>query len=465
MLTHALPKAANSKFPFLLLIAFLTVVFATGGSARNDAVQTVFLYPVSLAFLGCAMLTIQRHHIADNISLLCLIAAILALPALHLVALVPSLTESASDTAYFIFQSRSPIADVVATGTPLTPSSAGGWHSVQTLVIPLTVTLLGIQIDKEKKFFILSFLIFLSTMSGLLGLLQSISSPTAPIYFYQVSNSGAAVGLFANRNHAATLLACLFPMLSAYASSDHISAGENRRQRLIAAGIGVILVPLILVTGSRSGLLMAVVGLVGAALIYRAPVKFQSPMHGRITKTRDLRGFLAAFVAIGLALTTFLLSRAEAVERIFNQDVSESRAEFLLVSQKIFYDHFPWGVGPGTFVETYQFIEPTYLLDPSYLNRLHNDWAETALTFGAPGIIILFVGLLSYCRRSYRLWSISASSRRSLKLGRMASIALGIIGLASFSDYPLRTPIIMAVTAVLTLWLIDTDSAQPASEV
>jgi hypothetical protein len=42
--------------------------------------------------------------------------------------------------------------------------------------------------------------------------------------------------------------------------------------------------------------------------------------------------------------------------------------------------------------------------------------------------------------------------RSSVIFGRMAGVAIAILGIASVTDYPLRTPTFMCVFAVLTLW-------------
>jgi hypothetical protein len=71
---------------------------------------------------------------------------------------------------------------------------------------------------------------------------------------------------------------------------------------------------------------------------------------------------------------------------------------------------------------------------------------------GLPGIMIVVLLLFLYSRRNLVLWAKSDSQRRSIVFGRMAGIIMGMIAVASFFDYPLRTPMFMSIFALLALW-------------
>ena len=79
-----------------------------------------------------------------------------------------------------------------------------------------------------------------------------------------------------------------------------------------------------------------------------------------------------------------------AIERVFADTVFvNDRSEFWKASFPLFGLYRPIGFGPGGFVPAFYNIEPSTMLGAPYLNRLHNDWLETALTFGVPGILFL----------------------------------------------------------------------------
>ncbi|HEV7234382.1 MAG TPA: O-antigen ligase family protein, partial [Sphingorhabdus sp.] len=288
----------------------------------------------------------------------------------------------------------------------------------------------------------------------LLGLMQAIGEPGSSLYLYRITNNGSAVGFFANRNHAAVLLGCAFPMLAVFASSADGARGQHRFRHLLAAATAIVLIPLILVTGSRSGMISALLGIFAAFLLYR------QPRGRREDRSSHARGLTVARIsvvlgALGLAAVTYFFSRAEAVERLFAENLGAvGRTDFLIASVDLFWKYFPWGSGSGSFVEAFLIIEPTSSLDSTYLNRAHNDWAETAVTFGVLGLIILGASVFAFVRRTYRLWRAPNVNSREIILGRLASATIAIIAIASFSDYPLRTPFMLGLFAVFILWFV-----------
>lgn len=339
------------------------------------------------------------------------------------------------------------------TWRPLSVVPLSGWDSLISLFTPLAVILMGVQLTRDDLLGLLPLVVGLATFSGLLGLLQVIGDPQSSLYFYEITNNGSAVGLFSNRNHAATLLALLFPMLATFAAAAKHDGHVALLPRIIAPAIAIVAVPLILVTGSRSGLVSAVIGLVGATILYQRPSytrkgRGKNPDHFNAIVTFGGVGI------IGVAFLTYFLSRAEAVERLFrNTPGAYDRTDFWAVAVDLLFKYLSWGSGLGSFSETYRVLEPARLLDLSYLNRAHNDWIETAVTFGIPGIITISAVLIGLSLRIHRLWKHSDASKPVVRYGRLASVMIVMLGIASASDYPLRTPIMMGILALCVLWL------------
>lgn len=438
---------------FWVLAAFLTFLFATGGASRADVQSLVILRPVSVIVCAIALMTLRREHLEQHKWLLGSFIAIMVLALLHVVPLPPALWQSFAGRQDLVAVEK--LAGLSDIWRPLTLAPANGWHAILSLFVPLAVLLLGVQLNRDDLFRLLPLLIALAGISGLLGLLQAIGDPQSALYFYRITNNGSAVGLFANRNHAATLLACLFPMLAVFASTAKGTADEVRFRQLLAAAIAIVLVPLILVTGSRSGLVSAVIGIVAAALLYRRPTDVRSVRKGSPDRMKAVP-VLGGLAIVSLGFLTFFFSRAEAIERLFAEASGEdSRTDFWVVSVDLFWKHFPWGSGSGSFVEAFQILEPNYLLDATYLNRAHNDWVEIAVTFGLPGVIGLMLASVAFLWRSFELWRNADTNRRYVAFGRLASVCMAIIAIASVSDYPLRTPTMMGVFAILALWFTE----------
>lgn len=450
----------QTSFQFWLLASFVVLVFMMGGASRADAQSLIILRPVSVIVCGMAAITLRREHLIAHRWLVGAFVAISGVMAFHIVPLPPGLWPELPGRQLMVDIDR--LAAVGEIARPLSISPVDGRNSLYALSVPLAVLLLGIQLERGELDRFLPLLVAGGALSGLFGLMQAAGGPDGPLYLYRVTNNGSAVGLFANRNHAATLLACLFPMLAVFASSRAGKFNEIRSRQLVAAVIAVVLVPLILVTGSRSGLLSSLIGLIGAAILY-----FQRPMERSSGKANSGPGsrrgnslLVGLVVAASLGFLTIYFSRAEAIDRILVvASANDNRADFWLTSSSLFFQFFPWGFGSGSFVEAFKIVEPDALLDASYLNHAHNDWLEAALTFGLAGLLVPAFAVCLYLYRLFHIWRRAGGERRSVTYARMAAIAIAIIAMASISDYPLRTPTLMCFFVLLTIWFARSNEA------
>lgn len=436
---------------FWLLAAFLIVVFMTGGASRIDVQSLPILRPLSVLMCAIALMSLRMRHLVGRRSLLAAFAIALVLALAHVIPLPPSIWQALPGRGDLIAVDN--LTGLKDQWRPLTIAPANGWHAFASLFAPLAVLLLGVQLGREDLRRLLPLVFGLGAVSGLVGLLQVISDPQGPLYFYRVTNNGSAVGLFSNRNHAATLLACLFPLLAVYASMATGTEDQIRARQLLTASVAIVLVPLILVTGSRSGLISGVLGLVAAGLIYRRPAEGRKIRRGDGRKSVRFVPILGGIAAISLGFLTFFFSRAVAIERLFDETANVSRIDYWALSVDMFWKYFPWGSGSGSFVEAFLIVEPANQLTANYVNRAHNDWIETAVTFGVPGLLLLASSVVLFALQSYKIWAVVDGSSRSVALARAASAAILIIAIASLSDYPLRTPIMMSLFALLLLWL------------
>lgn len=441
---------------FWSLSVFLGLIFLTGGSSRIDVQSLAVLRPVTVIFLGFAILTLQLKQIEKYSLLLLGLCSVIVLTLAHVIP-VPFAAWSSlgakTDLSAISQLSRSE----GFFWSQYTLSPVEGWQTIAALLIPLAILLLGVQLDRKERYLLLPILIGFATLSGVIGLLQSVGSPTGPLYFYRIGNNGSATGFFANRNHAAILLACLIPLLAAFASSKAATRDKQRVRELMCLAIGIFVIPLILVTGSRSGFVNGVIGLAAASALYVRPQSNIAP-KGQPNLVRQIRYFGGAAVII-LGALTILFARDKALVRFFTQSLDEDgRAQFVWVSLDIISYFAPFGSGAGSFVQSYQLAEPLRLLDNSYLNRAHNDWIETAVTFGIPGCFLLAAALLCFIFRTYHLWRPGGEAKGGAILSRAAGIGIGMLALASFVDYPLRTPTMMAVMSVFALWFFNPDA-------
>lgn len=446
---------------FWLLVVFLVIVFLMGGASRTDALSLVILRPLSVILCAAALLTLRREHLREGRGLLILMGTLFLFAALHLVPLPPGLWHG--------LPGREEIAAIDALAglgdvwRPVTLTPLNGWHALSSLFAPLAVILLGLQMPVHERYQMLTVIIAMAVVSGIMGILQIVGSTDSAFYTYRITSPGWATGLFANRNHGALLLAMLLPIMAVFASTPDGTQEKQNSRRLVAIAVAVVLLPLVLISGSRAGLFLAIFGLGAAALIYRRPVDGRTVRRG---EKRFLAGLapLAAVTGIVLIATlTIVYSRAKSLDRLLGSTATEdSRFDYWAVAVDMVWKYFPVGSGSGSFAEAYQIVEPDKLLNLTYLNRAHNDWLEVAVTFGLPGIVLMALVLAAYLRRSYQVWTGGGARRRSVQFARMASILLLMIAFASVPDYPMRTPIMMCLAALCGLWLLGSEQAQDA---
>jgi O-antigen ligase len=454
--------SVRPSLQFWLLFALLALVFLTGGASRNDVQSLVILRPASVLFAAAALTTLRADHFSGRAVLSGLFAAAFALALLHVIPLPPAIWQNLPGRELSV--EIEALVGLENIWRPLSLTPMNGWHAVFALFTPLAVLLLGVQLRREELFRLLPVIIGFGALSGLFGLLQAIGDPQGPLYLYRITNNGYAVGLFSNRNHAATLLGCMFPMLALFASTGRGTPDEQNRRILIAAAIGIVLIPLILVTGSRAGLVIGVLGLLGAALLYRKPVADRPARRGDGKWNLPVLPALGAVGLLSLVFLAMFFSRAEAIERMFGESVTEdSRGDYWSIALDLVWQYFPAGSGNGSFVEVFQTVEPSAQLGATYLNRAHNDWLEIALTLGLPGMALLAAGVVAIGLCAFRLWRNIDGGRRTVAFGKAATILLALVGVASVSDYPLRTPIMMSLLMIWSLWLFEAGRAAKPS--
>ncbi len=328
------------------------------------------------------------------------------------------------------------------------------WNTLFSLLVPFATMALVAKAGRRMWEPMLTCLLAIGLFSGALGFLQAISPNNISLHFYQDTGLSSSVGVFSNRNHQGVLLASLFPMLAAFASQDSHSADQRKFRKLSAVAIGILLIPMLLVTGSRAGLVAGVVGLVSVSLIYR-PHGF--PLSPKRNVRRSLLPYIfGTSVVVAVVMSALAVSRDEALVRFLNSGgESEERLKIWATLPQIVYQYWPVGSGIGSFVEAYQVYEPYDRLTYLYVNHAHNELIELMITAGLPGLISAVMPLLLWVWAAWRTFQLRKSPIRS---GEAVFVRLGltillILGLASLVDYPLRTPALSSLAIVAAIWI------------
>jgi O-antigen ligase len=309
------------------------------------------------------------------------------------------------------------------------------------LLIPAGVFLGAAACTHEQRRSLAALVVVAAGLSLLLGLLQVAGGESSPLRFYPTTNKYASVGLFANRNHQAGLLLLALPLIAVWI--DDLLRRRARRLLTVAlacAGLFGVVIIGVAVSYSRAGLLLTAPAVLGSLLLlWRGSTGSSRPSAAAAGV-----GFvcLASLLSVGL----FALDR---VLRRFGPDVAEDYRRNIWPYALDAADHYaPWGAGLGSFEQVYRSFEPVSLMGPSFVNHAHNEYLQVWLEAGWLGVGLVAALLIWIVWRSALAWAQPQGGRGS-RLARAASIGVGLLALHSIVDYPLRTPTIMVVFALL----------------
>jgi O-antigen ligase len=453
-----LPKTASPSIaarllsPTVLLLVLLGIVALGGGSARTDVSSLVYLRPLSVLLAALAIAGFPAAKFATYKSWIVLLFATLALLLIHMVPLPPALWQSLPGRGLLAEIDRA--AGLGDIWRPLSFDPIMTRNAMWSMAVPFAALFLAMRLDDRGIDRSLIAVLAVGLVSGLLGVMQFASGSNSPIYLYNITNNGFAVGFFANRNHQGVFLASLFPLLAAYAVLGR-KDGKDRNVRVAGtAGVAAMFIPMILATSSRAGLTAAVIGIAGAIAI--AWPQLRKPTTARTGARRSKLWLYALaggiFVALSLALVG--LTQGNSFTRLVEGDGEdpELRWQFWKTSVDAAEVFFPLGAGLGSFVKVFQIFEPDQLLDFSYVNHAHNDYVELLLDGGIPALLLALAALVLVGRDGWRVWWAKTNHPRVL-LARAAFVGLLIFAIASAVDYPLRTPLLAAIACIFVVWL------------
>lgn len=450
-------KGAPDRPQFVMAGVLLLLAFFTVGGARDDLLSLLIWRPVSALFLAIAIAMYGREAWQRGKPLLLLCLAIAALVIAHLIPLPPAIWTS--------LPGREIIADVYRSAAmdlpwqPISIAQARTWNALFSLAGPAAILIIALVLDERRHRQLLLLFLSLGFLSGIIGMIQAIGSSSDLLQFYRITNRGISVGLFANRNHQAAYLASLYPLLAASLSLFKGRPDRLFFQRSVTLAAAALLVPLILMTGSRAGIVLMVAGMIFAWWVYRTPVS-----KGRIVGIRSEHRSRLVGVAIAFCLlivVAVVATSTPALQRLMDTDpASELRFRALPFVVEAMWRFFPVGSGIGTFVETYQIVEPDVLISAEYFNHAHNDFVEVLMTGGIPALVLLLWAIGLGVAGFIALWrnrGIGAGEYgfSAQVMGRAGFAVLAMLALASASDYPLRVPSLALYVAVASAWCLN----------
>jgi O-antigen ligase len=359
--------------------------------------------------------------------LACLFAAVIALFILQLLPLPPSIWSvlPGRDTVVQFYTA----ADMPVPWQPLSLSPGETWRAGLALLPALALFLATLTLSPPERRVLLVIVVLIGLISVPLGILQVLGGEESPLYFFQFTNPGSAVGFFANGNHYAAFFYMLIPLSAALLSGP---AGRSTVPPLaIFAGVVFAFLIGLVLSRSRSGLLLGVLSLLATfALILRDPLR-----RALTRRTRWVVAIVAVAAVLPMVLAMGLLGILGRID--VQQITADARWTIAGVTWQALRSYFPIGSGLGTFERVYQLHEPAQAAMYEVVNHAHNDWLEVMLETGAVGLVVVIAFLVWFGRRCAR--SLAGEDSFDRRFAQAACLAIALVSLHSLWEYPLRT--------------------------
>jgi hypothetical protein len=424
----------------LLVPAFLALALLLGGSSVPDTVGRAWLTVTAIILLMASLpLIIRPVWTPAALAGAGLVAAWLVWILLQLIPL-PAILWGQLGGRDEVATGLSLLAMPEATAMPVSLSPEQSWNSLYGFLPPIAALALIGGLGWRKSIAQLNWAIPLfGAASAALGLAQVLSEGDTALYFHAFTNRGLPVGFFANVNHQACFLLMCLPFIAALIgeASDEWQSGDADYGRVMAIGVlGLFVLVGILAAGSVAGYSLLLPVLIFCILLVRSPgqgkARLASPIL--IITSTILGALLVGFSPVldGLGVTSF-------------EETEMSRLGMWKVTTRIAADHWVAGTGLGSFSDVYRLYENPETVTEKFANHAHNDYLQTIVEFGLPGLLLIVAGLGLAGYLFVRVWLRRGDSNARLK--RAAATAIFVVLLHSVVDYPGRTPAIATLSA------------------
>jgi O-antigen ligase len=425
--------------PQVLIITLIILLWIAGGASKADAIGQVVVRAGCWSILVTAIFTGSSPSLGRTWPPVVILSLAIALPVIQLIPLPPNLWQSLPGRQILL------VPGEVPSWRPWTMTPGATRNALASLVVPAAMLLLLTQASDRAYRSLPTVLLIMVCLAVVLGLLQfsgvRFDNPLLN------DTPGEVSSIFANRNHFALLVAVGCVLAPAWAFLDRDAL---RWRGPLASGLVVLFVLTILATGSRSGMLLGGVALALAlALVAR---RLKNRLRKAPAWLLPVLIFTLVLVIGGFIALSFAADRASGINRLIALESGEDlRSRALPTVLSMIAAYMPFGSGFGSFDPIFRIHEPLSLLKFTYFNQAHNDYLGIALDGGVAGLALLTGGVLWWLVATVGVWRMPVND--SVFLGRLGSAVILLILVASFTDYPARTPTVMALLIIAATWL------------
>lgn len=413
-------------------VAFLIVgglVF--GGASRLEVMGSMAVLAIAVLAACVTMFRAGRDGFAVDRFALLLMVGFAGWMLIQLIPLPFGIWSSlpGRELAVQTFQS---IGDAPWQPISLTPHRTAA--AFFALVAPFVAFVAISALDHSARRDAAMLIVMMGVASALLGLLQVAGGEASALRFYRITDSSSGVGLFANPNHQATLLAVTTLLLFVWLGDRFPERGALPSGAMVATASLLVLIALaIFYTRSRAGIVFfAAAVVVGLALL-----PFDRIHVGHAAR-KWMRGGAVVGVLFAICGSAFVVTSSRFRD-FFELDNDSSRLDLLPRFARIISDYFPVGSGFGSFDPVYRTYETLETLDRSYLNQAHNEPAQMLIEGGLIALLLMLGLLFWVALRGRDAWRGGLATREDTRLRRSATAAVLIVLVHSLVDYPLRT--------------------------
>ena len=439
-----MPKSFIARF---LPAGWLIILAAFGGASRFDEWQQLVVTLLSAAVLFISFWNLDTSDFRAKRNVWIFLAAVGLAIAMQLVPLPPTIWQNLPGREPFL---RSAVLAGLEGGwRPISLTPDLTWAGLFSLM-PVAATLAVAPTSNSPAFRPLVWTLFgIMLASAFLGIAQSVGSGN--LFLFEHTNVGSAVGVFANRNHHAIFLTLSFPLVAYLITAGRPHFLSPRTAAALGACMIALFAVAVIQAGSRSGLVLGAVMLsatIAAVALKRFPVlellrrrKTRAPAANNSSQLTILVAMGACVLGIALVL---VVARSSAFERLVQFDVTyDFRARVLPLLIQMMEEFSPWGSGYGSFATVYRHFEPFDTLRYTYFNQAHNDVAQVLIEGGIVGALLMITAFLGLVLHTIRI--LRTQQENMHFIGIVGCMMIVCLFLASFADYPLRTPLLASI--------------------
>lgn len=425
-----------------------SVLLLAGGASRADEPQQILVRLTAIAVIAISLWPLRFSRLRSHRGWAAGVALAFMIHLAQLVPLPPGAW--ARLPGHSLYARIAEQAGAVA-WRPLSLTPDLTVESLLSLLPATAAALAALAIGTAGRTRLSRWAVGAACASGVLGMLQ-LAAGGDSLHLFRQSSADSAVGLFANRNHHAAFLACALPLTAAWAGA-RLRHDERAGIRVaFAAATGLLLISIV-ATGSRMGLLLAAVGLAGAAWC------FVASGHGWRSVSPRGAAMLAAAVTTLSVVGGLIAMRVGVLDRLAQvEPAAKARAELFQPLWATAEAFLPWGAGMGSFDNVFRRFEPESSLSTIYMNEAHNEVLQLLIEGGLPALALLAAFLWWWARTAARI-AFAGSGKGRSAMGLAAVAISAMLMLSSLVDYPLRTPLLGALFALACVEMLRTRAA------